>query len=155
MKTTVSGRNQPGGSGARRAALSHRVVHAERALDRHDVRGSLEGCGRPLTGRAPTPDRLEELFEPGRCHHPEHHEVFVPLIDDLVLDVVTEEARGAGYQPMRGAVHDHAAAAAEADLQLDLFAVRVLPDTPARRDALEAQREAVEASARGEERGIG
>src|SRR5882724_12747016 len=56
---------------------------------------------------------------------------------------------------MCGAVDHHAATAAEADLQLHLLAVRVLPDASARRDALEAQGETVEAGAPGEERGIG
>src|SRR5437867_8890302 len=44
---------------------------------------------------------------------------------------------------MAHAVHDHAPAPAEADLQLDLVAVRVFAHTAARRDGLVAHREVV------------
>ena len=60
-----------------------------------------------------------------------------------------------GTRPCVGAVDHDAAAAAEADLQLDLLAVRVLANAPAGRDGLEAHGEAVEAGAAGKERGIG
>ena len=55
---------------------------------------------------------------------------------------------------MRDAVDHDPPLPAEADLQLDLLAVRVLADAASRRDGLKAHGEAVEPGAAGKERGI-
>src|SRR5262245_36396417 len=56
---------------------------------------------------------------------------------------------------MTDAVHDHATLSAEADLQLDLVPVRVLPYAAAGRDGLVAHGEAVEPRRRRGQLGIG
>src|SRR5712664_2643013 len=76
--------------------LRTRVVHAHRALDGDDVLRPRERRRRGLPPRARPADRLEELLEAVRGDQPHHHEVLVAVVDDLVLDVVAEEARGAG-----------------------------------------------------------
>src|SRR5207244_8931730 len=108
----------------------HAVVAIERAL----VLGSCER--RRLARGAGPADRFEKVLESGRRDQPEHHELLVGLVDDLVLDLVAEEARGARYQRMVHAVDHHPPAATEADLQLDLVSVRVLAHAAARRDGL-------------------
>src|SRR5262249_56807275 len=121
-------------------------------LDLDYVEGPLEGCrrGRP---RLPGPaDGLEELLEARRRNDPQHHEIVGAFVDDLVLDVVAEETGGAGHEPVLHAIDHDPPAAAEADLQLHLLAVRVLADTPARRHALAAHGEAIEARPRPVER---
>src|SRR5205814_5565327 len=107
------------------------------------------------TRRARAPDGLEEVLEPGRRDDPQHHEIVPAVVDELVLHVVAEHARGARYERMRGAVDHDVARAAEADLQLDLIAMGVLAHTPSGRDGLIAHRERAEPRARGKERGIG
>src|SRR4029453_17030639 len=46
----------------------------------------------PPRGGGPA-DPLEEALEAGRRDKPEHHQLVVGLVDDLVLDVVAEKAR--------------------------------------------------------------
>src|SRR5262249_27544813 len=131
------------------------VVHPQPALDVDHVERPLEWCGSRrarLTGPA---DGLEKVLEPRRGGDPEHHEIVGALAGDLVRDVVAEEAGGAGHESMFRAVDHDPPAAAEADLQLHLLAVRVLANTPAGRHALEAHGETIEAGARRIQRGIG
>src|SRR5262245_27400912 len=111
---------------APRPISSDRVVHAELSLDGDDVVGARERDRRRLARSTGPADRREEVLEAGRRDHPEHHELVGPLVDDLVLDVVAEQASRAGYQRMTLTVDHHASAAPKADLQLDLVAVRVL-----------------------------
>src|SRR6266567_8965583 len=56
-------------------ASARGVVHAQRALDGHDVLRPLEGRGSGRPRLARPPDGLEELLEARRRHHPEHHEL--------------------------------------------------------------------------------
>src|SRR5262249_6389685 len=87
------------------------VVHPESALDFDHVEWPLEGCGSGRAGLWGAADGLEEVLEPWRGDDPEHHEIIGALVDDLVFDVVAEEARGAGHEPMLRAVdHDPPAA---------------------------------------------
>src|SRR5262249_40201467 len=74
---------------------------------------------------------------------------------DLVLDVGAQEARRARHQRMAHAVDDHPALPPEADLQLDLVAMRVLAHAAPGRDGLVAHRELAVARVRGRELGIG
>src|SRR5215831_19163374 len=122
--------------------------HPRSALDLDRVVRTRERRGRGLAGRARPADRLEEVLEPRRRGQPEHHELVVGLVDDLVLDVAAEEARRARHQRMAHAVDNHAPPAAEADLQLDLIAVRVLAHAAPRRDGLIAHREVAVAGVR-------
>src|SRR4029450_769743 len=132
------------------------VVHTHASLDRDHVGGALEGGRRRLPGFARPADGLEEVLEPGWGDHPEHDQVLVgTLVDQLVLDVVAEEARGARHQRMAYSVHHRAPAAAEADLQLDLVAVRVLAHAAARGDGLKTHGGAGEAGGGGGEGGGG
>src|SRR5690349_6425946 len=85
-----------GPSGA--STLRARVVHAHGALDGDDVAGTRERRGSRLPCRARAADGPEELLEPVRRDQPHHHEVVGTVVDDLVLDVVAEEARGAGHE---------------------------------------------------------
>src|SRR4029453_16236695 len=87
--------------------------------------------------------------------HPEHHELVVAVVDDLVLDVVAQEAGGAGHQRVLGALDEDPALPPEADLELDLIAVRVLAHAAAGRNGLVAHREPVKARPVRGERGIG
>src|SRR5207249_7148378 len=57
---------------------------------------SRERRGRGLTRRARPADRLEEFLEAMGRDEPHHHEVLGAVVHDLVLDVVAEEAGGAG-----------------------------------------------------------
>src|SRR5262245_64247028 len=97
------------------------VVHAHAPLDRDHVGRALKRSWRGLARLARPADDLEEVLEAGRGDDPEHDQVLVgTLVDQLVLDLVAEEARGARHQRMAHSVHHRAPAAAEADLQLDL-----------------------------------
>src|SRR5262245_56979014 len=69
------------------------VRHPGRSLDLGAVGRARERRGRGLTGRARPADRLEKVLEPCGRGQPEHHELIVGLVDDLVLDVAPEEAR--------------------------------------------------------------
>src|SRR2546422_9910185 len=123
------------------ATLRTRVVHAHGALDGYDVLRSRERRGRGLPRRARPADRLEEFLEAMGRDEPHHHEVLGAVVHDLVLDVVAEEAGGAGDERVLRAVDQHVTAAAEADLQFDLGAVRGLAHAAARRDRLIAHRQ--------------
>src|SRR5262245_55916343 len=126
---------------ASRALLRTRVVHAHRALDGDDVRGARERRRR-LVARGPRPaDRLEEVFEAVRRDQPHHDEILVAVVDDLVLDVIAEKTRGAGDERLLRAVDHDVTAAAKADLQLDLVAVRMLAHAAAGRDRLVTHRQ--------------
>src|SRR5215813_8075456 len=130
---------------ASRALLRTRVVHPHRALDGDDIRGARERRRRGIA-RGPRPtDGLEEVLEPVGGDQPHHDEIFVAVVDDLVLDVVAEKAGRAGDERLLHAVHHDVAAAAEADLQLDLIAVRVLAHPAAGRDGLITHRQRGEA----------
>src|SRR5262245_43587559 len=131
------------------------VVHPQPALDVDHVERPLEWRGSRRAHLAGPADGLEKVLESRRGDDPEHHEIVGALVDDLVLDVVAEEACGAGHEPMLRAVDHDPPAAAEADLQLYLLAVRVLANAPAGRHALEAHGETIEAGARWIQRGIG
>src|SRR6185295_10900393 len=132
------------------------VVHPQAALDGDDVGRPLERHRRGIARRAGPADGLEEVLEAVRGDDPQHHEVVLrALVDELVLDVEAQEARGARHQRVALAVHHHAALASEADLQLDLVAVRVLAHAAAGGDGLEAHREPGEPGAGGVELRIG
>src|SRR5262245_49462211 len=79
------------------------VGHPRRTLDVEVVRRPRERLGRGLAGRARPADRLEEALETGRRDQPEHDQLVVGLVDDLVLDVVAEEARRARHERMTDA----------------------------------------------------
>src|SRR5262245_63864095 len=117
----ITGRSFP-----ERSLSADRVVHAEAALDGDHVLGPLEGRGSRRAALPRPANGLEELLEARRRDDPHHHELVGALVDDLVPDVVAEEARGARHQPVRDTVDHHAPLPAEADLQLHLAAVRVL-----------------------------
>src|SRR5687768_7496685 len=84
------------------------------------------------------------MLEPRRRNDPHHHEIFGTVIDDLVLDLGAEEAGGAFDERMPRTIDHHVAPSAEADLQLDLIAVRVLAHAAPGRDGLVAHRELTE-----------
>src|SRR5215470_9988550 len=95
-----------------------------------------EGRRRGFAGLPGTANGLKEALEPWGRDDPQHDEIVRPFVDQLVGDVVAEEAGGAGYQRVAGASHHDPATALEADLELDLVAVRVLPHSASRRDGL-------------------
>src|SRR5258705_645458 len=79
---------------SREASAIRRVLvrHPRGALDLDAVLRSRERRGRGLA-RHPWPaDRLEEILEARGRYQPEHHELVIDLVDDLVLDLVAEEA---------------------------------------------------------------
>src|SRR5262245_62049778 len=135
-------------------ATGSRVVQPERPLDGHDVGRALERRRLGLARATGTADRLEEVLEPRRRHDPEHDEVLVALVEDLVPHVVSKEAGGSRDQGMALPRDDHAPSTAEADLELDLVTMRVLADPTARRDGLVAHRQTLEPRYRGMERRV-
>src|SRR5262245_13419456 len=127
-----------------RSAVGARVVHAEGPLDGHHVPRAREGGWRGLPWMPRPANGLKEPLEPGRRDDPQHDEIVGPFVDQFVGDVVAEEAGGAGHQRVAGSTYHDPATAPEADLELDLVAVRVLPHPASRRDGLVTHREPVE-----------
>ena len=60
---------------------------------------SDEGAAKPTAefakfrGQFRAPDGLEEGLEARRCDHPQHHQLAVALVDELVGDILPEQAR--------------------------------------------------------------
>jgi hypothetical protein len=134
---------------------AHCIVHPQPPLDGDDVRGPIEGRRFRFPRTAYPTNGLEKLLEPGRCHDPDHDEIFRAFVDDLVLDVIAEEAGGARHEAVCCAVDQDTASATKADLQFDLPAVRVLANASARCDALKAHGQTVESGIARNQRGIG
>src|SRR5262249_34443035 len=133
-----------------------RVVHSHAPLDGDDICGPLKWRRRKRPWLPCAPDHLEEVFEAGWGDDPDHHEILIwALVDQLVLDVIPQEARSTGDERVAHAIDHRPPGSAEADLQLDLVTVRVLAHAAARRDGLKAHSATGEPGARRVEPRIG
>ena len=104
------------------------------ALDLLDVLGPGKGRGRGLAGGSRPPDRLEEVLQPAGQEHPEHLEVGLAVVDDLVLVPGPPVGGRAGADRVLDAVAPDLARALAEDTPALLRAVLVpaMPRTSAR-----------------------
>src|SRR6266481_5336737 len=106
-----------------------------------NIVGTLERLGRRLAGPPWSADRGKEIVQPRRQIGPGHLELARPVVDDLVADAGTGIDGGTRDKGVRHPVDEDRASPLEAEQDLPVRRVAVLPHKAARRDYLDTHRQ--------------